>query len=105
MSAKSTAEKNISPQIICESADDVKEVRALPDYCLEVEFMDKTSGKVYMKDLIFSPKAGVFAALKDQALFNRVCVKYGVTTWPGEIDLAPDAMYAEFKKHGQWVLK
>lgn len=105
MSAKSAAEKNIAPQIICELSDDVKNVKALPDYCLEVEFMDRTSGKVYMKDLIFSSKAGVFAALKDQTLFNKVYVEYGVTTWPGELDLAPDAMYAEFKKHGQWELK
>jgi len=26
-------------------------------------------------------------------------------TWPGEIDLAPDAMYREIKKAGKWVLR
>jgi hypothetical protein len=25
-------------------------------------------------------------------------------TWPGEIDLAPDAMYAEIKQGGHWIL-
>jgi hypothetical protein len=25
--------------------------------------------------------------------------------WPGEIDLAPDAMYDEIKKQGRWVLE
>ena len=105
MSKKSIAEKNTAPQITCQSADDVKKVKALPDYCLEVEFTDKTSGKVFMKDLIFSPKAGVFARLRDRALFNKVFIEYGVTTWPGELDLAPDTMYVEFKKHGQWELK
>lgn len=24
--------------------------------------------------------------------------------WPGDIDLAPDAMYAEIKAHGRWRL-
>jgi hypothetical protein len=24
--------------------------------------------------------------------------------WPGNIDLAPDAMYEAIKKHGEWVL-
>jgi hypothetical protein len=32
-------------------------------------------------------------------------VEYGAVTWPGEIDLAPDAMYAEFKKNGEWKLE
>ncbi len=105
MSAKSNTKKNISPAIVCKSEDDVKKVKVLPNYCLEVEFVDKTSGKVFMKDLIFSPKAGVFAALRDEELFDKVSVEYGVATWPGELDLAPDVMYEAFKKHGQWVLK
>jgi hypothetical protein len=28
----------------------------------------------------------------------------GAVTWPGEIDLAPDAMHDEIKKNGKWVL-
>jgi hypothetical protein len=24
--------------------------------------------------------------------------------WPGDLDLAPDAMYAEIKKNGEWIL-
>jgi hypothetical protein len=103
MSTKSAAEKNITPQIICENSDDVKSVRALPDYCLSVEFMDKTSGKVYMKNLIFSPKAGIFSGLKDKNIFNKVYIKYGATTWPGEIDLSPSTMYKKFKEHGNWI--
>ncbi len=57
-----------------------------------------------MARLVASPQAGVFAGLSDQSLFNKVYVEYGVVTWPGEIDLAPDAMYAEIKKTGEWVL-
>ena len=104
MSAKSDAKKNSTPKIICERPDDVKKVRPLPGYCLEVQFMDKTSGRVFMKDLIFSPGAGVFAMLRDSELFNQVFVEYGVTTWPGELDLAPDVMYCQIKKNGEWRL-
>lgn len=57
-----------------------------------------------MVKLITSDKAGVFAALKDQDLFNKAHLEYGVLTWPGEIDLAPDAMYDAIKHKGRWVL-
>lgn len=52
-----------------------------------------------------SDKAGVFAALKEIPLFNQVCLEYGAVIWPGKIDLAPDAMHDEIKRHGRWVLK
>jgi len=26
-------------------------------------------------------------------------------TWPGELDLAPDAMHDMLKKHGKWTIK
>ncbi len=45
-----------------------------------------------------SPNAGVFAALADEVLFNEAFIEYGAVTWPGEIDIAPDAMHAEIKK-------
>jgi hypothetical protein len=28
----------------------------------------------------------------------------GVVTWPGELDLAPDAMHLAIKDGGEWVL-
>jgi hypothetical protein len=31
-------------------------------------------------------------------------LEYGAVTWPGEIDLAPDAMYEEIKQNGTWAL-
>ena len=104
MRTKSAPYKNISPPIIVTSPWRIKKVKSLPDYTLEVQFIDGTLGTIFMKKLIFSPKAGVFAALKDPAIFNQVHIEYGATTWPGEIDLAPDAMYEEIKKKGIWVL-
>jgi hypothetical protein len=57
-----------------------------------------------MSRLIFDPGAGVFASLRDPAVFNQVFVESGAVTWPGDIDLAPDAMHQEIKKNGEWRL-
>ncbi len=57
-----------------------------------------------MSRLVHSAKAGVFAALADPPTFAKVYLEYGVVTWPGEVDLAPDAMYAAIHQHGEWLL-
>lgn len=104
MRKKSNPEKNISPRITCTAPWRLTKIQPLPNYSLEVEFTDGTHGFVEMAALIMSDKAGVFAALKNRALFNQVHLEYGVATWPSEIDLAPDAMYQEVKSKGRWVL-
>jgi len=81
------------------------EVTALPRCQLRVRFIDGLEGLIDMSRLIFSNEAGVFACLRDPALFEQVHVELGVATWPGEIDLAPDAMYEEIRLHGKWVLE
>jgi hypothetical protein len=48
---------------------------------------------------------GVFAALKDPELFAQVHCQRGFVEWPGDIDLATDAMYEEIKTQGVWVLE
>lgn len=82
----------------------VAHVYPLKNYCLEVVFLDGTKGKVDLSKLIMSEKAGVFAVLRDESLFNQVSNEYGVVTWPGEIDLAPDAMYQEIKCEGTYIV-
>jgi hypothetical protein len=72
----------------------VAAVEALAGFRLHVRFVDGTEGTVDLTDLIHSPDAGVFASLTDPALFDQVFVEHGAVTWPSEIDLAPDAMYA-----------
>jgi len=79
-------------------------VEALPEFRLRVRCVDGTEGTVKLAALIHAPNAGVFAALADPSIFAQAHVEYGAVTWPGEIDLAPDAMYAEIKKAGTWVL-
>jgi hypothetical protein len=82
----------------------VRKVKALPDYRLKVRFADGLEGLVDMKKMVWSSGAGVFEALRDPAVFSQAQVALGVVTWPGELDLAPDAMYDEINAHGEWVL-
>ena len=71
---------------------DVVEVKAEPDYCLFVQFKDRLKGRVWLRQ---EELTGALAPLRDVQFFERVFIDYGAVAWPGEIDLAPDAMYAE----------
>ena len=83
----------------------VASVEALPGYRISVRFLDGAEGIVDLSRLVHSPSAGVFAKLSDSSLFAQADVEYGVLTWPGEIDLAPDAMYREIKASGEWLVQ
>ncbi len=83
----------------------VTHVDPRPDHRLDVRFADGLTGSVHMAALVFSPEAGVFGRLRDTEAFNQVRVEDGVVTWPGEIDLAPDAMHAAIRRSGEWVLE
>ena len=75
----------------------VASVEPLPDYRLHVRFLDGLEGVVDMAALIASPEAGVFAALRDIAVFNQAFVRLGAVSWPGDLDIAPDAIHAAIK--------
>jgi hypothetical protein len=83
----------------------IAEVRPLPDFGLWVRFNDGTEGTVTMANFLRSARAGVFAALLDEGLFSRVALEHGAVTWPGELDLAPDAMYEAIRRVGKWELQ
>ncbi len=80
---------------------DVTDVKVQNDTALRVRLQDGLEGEVQ-----FLPSAfrGVFACLKDPQAFRQVCVQDGVLTWPGDLDLAPDAMHDAIAAHGKWVL-
>lgn len=99
-----STKKDNSSRISCIAEWRLINVKPLANYKLEVEFVDGTHGFVEMEHRVTSKKAGVFAALKNIDLFNQVYLEYGAVTWPGEIDLAPDAMHDEIKRCGKWVL-
>jgi len=82
----------------------VAAVEALPAWKLRVRHNDGVAGFVDMAGLIHSERAGMFAALRDEALFGQVFLDLGAVTWPGEIDLSPYAMHDEIATKGEWVL-
>ena len=108
MLPKSTSEEDstfsVTPAIRPQMPWRVLEATALPGHRLQVRFVDGLCGEVDMNALVNSAAAGVFAQLADPAQFANVFVSHGAVTWPGEIDLAPDAMHAAIKKSGTWVL-
>ncbi len=71
---------------------DVVEVKPEPGYCLFVRFKDGLSGRVQLRR---EELTGALAPLLDAEFFAQVFIDYGAAAWPGEIDLAPDAMYAQ----------
>lgn len=82
----------------------IQQVEVLPDYRLFVRFLDGLEGYVNMKTFLHSEQAGVFTQLRDLDRFAQVTLVYGAVTWPGDLDLAPDAMYEQIKATGEWNL-
>lgn len=82
----------------------VRTVKVLPDYCLSVICNDGTAGVVDMSRLISSEEAGIFAALKDEKLFNQVCIELGALTWPNGADFDPEWMHEGIGKNKTWCV-
>jgi len=79
----------------------VVEAKVIDHLEFAVTFADGLSGRVR---LLPSHLYGVFEVIKDPEFFKRLSVTDGFVSWPGELDLAPDAMYDEIKANGEWVL-
>jgi hypothetical protein len=81
---------------------DVIEVKPIKPLGLQVRFADGTEGRV-----LFEPShlTGVFEALKNPIVFDQAHIDNGAVVWPGNLDLAPDAMYQAIKATGEWVLR
>lgn len=67
----------------------------------EVTFTDGLAGRVR---LLPSHLYGVFERLANPEFFKQIQVTDGFVSWPGEIDLAPDAMYRAIRENGEWIL-
>lgn len=85
----------------------VASVTALPDFRLRVEFVDGTLGEVDLRAFLSRPAEtlGVFAPLRDPAVFAQALIVLGAVEWPGGPDLAPDAMYDAIREHGCWLIE
>ena len=73
----------------------VVEVNAEPGFRLRVRFADGLCGSIRLAP---EEMQGVLAPLRDLHYFTRVFLDHGAVAWPGEIDLAPDAMYRQVRE-------
>jgi hypothetical protein len=64
-----------------------------PAYTVRIVFADGEVRDVDVTPLLDSP---AFSSLRDPAVFEQVAVdeQTGTITWPGEVDLDPDVIYA-----------
>ncbi len=77
----------------------------LPDYKISVSFADGAAGIADLSPrLSQGPLGDGFDALCDKQVFSAVYLEHGALTWPGGIDLAPDAMHERIKAFGVSVL-
>jgi hypothetical protein len=103
MCEKTGAEENPAARIDAPVPWEVVDVRVLPDFRLCVRFADGTGGEVDLSGLLAAEDVGVFEPLRDPRVFAQAGIVDGAVTWPGELDLAPDAMYDEIRDHGFWI--
>jgi hypothetical protein len=77
---------------------DIKAVEIIALYRLRLTFADGTVGDV---DFTGREWRGVFEPLRDPDYFARVKVdpEAGTITWPNGLDLAPEPLYDEARRH------
>ena len=75
--------------------------KVVSNYQIEVTFADGTGGVADLAPrLSQGPLGEGFDPLCDEAFFASVYLEHGALTWPGGIDLAPDAMYERIRESG-----
>lgn len=73
---------------------EIIDVKPLEDYKLLLTF-DNNVKKI--KDMKPYLNKGVFKALQDKSIFNRVSIVLGTIAW-GDIDMCPDSLYESSKE-------
>ena len=68
------------------------DVRYLRDYELLITF---SNGEKRVYDGHNDITQGVFTQLRNKALFARARIERGTVVWNDELDIAPEALYAE----------
>ncbi|MEK6806245.1 MAG: DUF2442 domain-containing protein [Pseudomonadota bacterium] len=80
---------------------DIISFRLLQGRRIELKFKDGCKGVFDLSPRLDQGRiGGVFDALCDAKLFRKVKLVDGVLTWPGEIDVAPDALWQDIKRDG-----
>ncbi|MBF0471033.1 MAG: DUF2442 domain-containing protein [Gammaproteobacteria bacterium] len=69
----------------------VTAVTPQPDYILQLTFNNGEQRLFDMRPYLHYP---VFRPLENIGFFSLAQVDYGTVTWPGEIDIAPETLFA-----------
>ncbi len=67
----------------------VMAVKTLPDYMLELDFIDGSKKHYDMKPQLY----GIFEELKNPELFSKAFVMCGCVAWNDRLDIAPEELY------------
>ena len=102
MPSETVAQENIAAGLMAVAAWRVRAVTVLPDYRLSITCNDGTNGIVDMSALVKSANAGIYAALKDAQLFQKVNIELGALSWPNGADLDPLWTHEEINKNKTW---
>ena len=70
----------------------VSKVKALDNYQLQLTFKNNETKVFDVKPYL---ETGVFKALKDRRVFQRVKVAFDSIEWPNGIDLDPEVLYSK----------
>jgi Protein of unknown function (DUF2442) len=83
----------------------ITQFKVLPNHKIEVTFADGTVGIADLAPRLSQGSLGDgFDPLCNEEIFSKVYLEHGALTWPGGIDLAPDAMHARIRASGVSIL-
>ncbi len=102
MSSETITEVHQTAGVIPAAPWRLRALSVLPEWRLAVTFNDGSTGIVDVSALVHGADAGVFAALRDSAFFEKAYLDCGAVTWPNGADLAPDTMHKEIRRCGVW---
>jgi DNA-binding XRE family transcriptional regulator len=69
----------------------VRSVRVLPKHRLSLSFSDGTKGTADLAERVLRKP---FQPLRDAKVFAQAHVEHGAVEWPGDLGIAPEALYA-----------
>jgi hypothetical protein len=76
----------------------IVELEVLPGYRLRLTFADGLEGVLDLSRFVCADLAGtVFEPLREEAFLRQAHLQLGAVTWPGDVDMAPDAMYRDIR--------